>query len=105
MRKNKEIRFPLSRSLPCMYKRDDSFAIDPQSFVYKCIEQLGDHKVEIGNLLGKASLQKVANSFYQEDPFQDEECINFNVFPICGGGCPIDRLTKKIGSEKLLFHI
>jgi len=34
-------------------------------------------------------------AFYEEDPFLDNECINCNVFPICGGGCPLDRINNK----------
>ncbi|MCC8095335.1 MAG: SPASM domain-containing protein [Tannerellaceae bacterium] len=39
----------------------------------------------------------MARSIFIADPFDDQECLACNVFPICGGGCPIDRQKKKEG--------
>lgn len=55
---------------------------------------------QIGNIKkGKISLSKLASTILGDNPFEDKECINCNVFPICGGGCPIDRLKKKKGED------
>lgn len=36
---------------------------------------------------------------FGHNPFESDECVNCNVFPICGGGCPIDR-NKNWGQNK-----
>lgn len=83
-------------SLPCMYRCKNSFAIDPAGDIYKCLEYLGDPQFKVGNLLeGKISYKKVAQATFAESPFEDDACLNCPVLPICGGGCPIDRIKHQ----------
>lgn len=87
-------------ALPCMYRCRDVFAIDPAGDMYKCLEHLGNPRYRVGNLLeGKLSKTRIAQSFFEEDPFEDPECKRCPVLPVCGGGCPADRLKKKEGKE------
>jgi uncharacterized protein len=89
------------KSLPCMYRSENCYAIDPAGYVYKCIEHLGNKRFAIGNILQKnISVTKLAKSAFEENPFDDEECINCNVFPVCGGGCPLDRIKNNKRKEK-----
>jgi|GEM_PF-6092900 len=65
-------------------------------FIYKCLEYLGCSQYKIGNLSeGTISLSKLASSIFDSDPFEDYKCINCKYFPICGGGCPLDRLKMR----------
>ena len=41
---------------------------------------------------GKVSLGRLAETAFSTDPFSDPECVSCAAFPICGGGCPIDRI-------------
>lgn len=87
-------------SYPCMYRHIKSFCIDPSGNMYKCLEHLGDPQYKIGNILeGKISQRKMVMATFQEDPFINTECLSCNVFPVCGGGCPVDRIKKKINHE------
>lgn len=68
---------------------------------YKCLEYLGIPELKIGNVCeGQISFSKMANTVFGNSPFNDTECCSCNVFPICGGGCPIDRNRNKGKSTK-----
>lgn len=81
-------------SMPCMYRKIASFAVDSDGNIYKCVEHLGAAQNKIGSLCsGTLSLRKLARTAFAADPFADSRCCNCNVFPICGGGCPLDRIS------------
>ncbi|WP_101690436.1 radical SAM/SPASM domain-containing protein [Dysgonomonas massiliensis] len=84
----------------CMFRNPKSFAIDPSGDMFKCIEHLGNPLYKVGNILHKnISLTKISQTTFEADPFLDQECTSCKVFPICGGGCPIDRIKKLKGED------
>lgn len=90
-----------SLSYPCMFRASWYFAIDPQGNLYKCIEQLGNPSERIGSLKdGIIDRYRMAMTAFQEDPFSDSRCLDCPVFPICGGGCPLDRIKKAKGESR-----
>lgn len=93
-------------SLPCMYRCKKSFAIDPAGDMYKCLEYLGDPRFKVGNLLeGKISPKKLAQATFSESPFENDACTDCPVFPVCGGGCPIDRIKERNAPDKTYCSI
>ncbi len=95
----KDIRLP-KLAYPCMFRQLNSFSIDPQGNIYHCLEHLGVPENRIGNLVdGTISLTKLSKTMLGDNPFDDEDCVKCKIFPICGGGCPIDRLKKKRGEN------
>ncbi len=84
----------------CPLRSNHSFIIGPDGFLYKCLEYLGDHSKSIGSILNHSfRIQDQANYIFNYSPFEDKECCNCNVLPICGGGCPIDRKNKTMGKD------
>lgn len=93
-------------SFPCMYRCKNSFAIDPAGDMYKCLEYLGDPQFKVGNLLeGKIFLKKIAQATFSESPFENDACMECPVLPICGGGCPIDRIKYRNHPDKAYCSI
>lgn len=87
-------------AMPCMFRCKNSLAIDSKGHIYKCLEHLGLPNNKVGDLAkGTLSLEKLSETMFGHNPFDSDECINCNVFPICGGGCPIDR-NKNWGKNK-----
>ncbi len=85
-------------ALPCMFRSTGHFAIDSAGYLYRCLEHLGDPRHSVGNLVeGKLSRAAMARTTFAEDPFDDPQCRQCNVLPICGGGCPLDRLAARRG--------
>lgn len=94
MKGHSDIALP-NLSLPCMFRRISSFSIDSQGNIYHCLEHLGNPSCKIGNVNeGKISLSKLASNIMGDDPFADKDCLSCRILPICGGGCPIDRLKR-----------
>ena len=85
---------------PCIFRSKSALVIDSKGFIYRCLEQLGQANTCIGNINKESiSFSKIAELTFEEDPFSDSECIKCPIFPICGGGCPLDRIKAK--REKL----
>lgn len=62
---------------------------------------LGQPQHSIGNIVEyKVSLGKMAKMTFENDPFDDAECRQCKVLPICGGGCPIDRKKGENKGQK-----
>ncbi len=97
---NPYVRIP-ALSNPCMYRTSWYLAIDSQGNLYKCIEQLGNPEERIGSLNDDfVSLKRLCLAAFQEEAFSDQECLNCPVFPICGGGCPLDRIKRANGETR-----
>lgn len=89
------------RSLPCMYRRTNQPAIDPEGNIYHCLEHLGKPSLRVGNVCkGTVSFAKIATMAFYGNPFDDEECRQCNVLPVCGGGCPQDIACCKDRTHK-----
>ena len=85
---------------PCMYRCKESLAIDSDGYIYRCLEHLGLPAAKVGDLSkGILSNTQMARTTFEDNPFDSSECTNCCVFPICAGGCPIDRLNKKKGKK------
>lgn len=94
------VRIP-SLSYPCMYRASWYYAIDPKGNLYKCIEQLGNPSERVGSLNEDfLSLQRMGACAFQEEAFSDPECRECSIFPICGGGCPLDRIKRAKGETR-----
>lgn len=90
-----------SLSLPCMYRKTNQPAIDPEGNIYHCLEHLGVPSYSVGNVCsGKMSFAKISGMAFMGDPFDDEECRKCNVLPVCGGGCPQDIMQCKNRNNK-----
>lgn len=89
------------RSLPCMHRCASQPVIDPEGNVYCCLEHLGHREMSIGSIAsGNVSLGKMADMFFEGDPFDDDECRSCPVLPVCGGGCPNDIANCNDRSHK-----
>lgn len=71
----------------CTMDAPDSYVIDPNGYVYKCISKVGQKECSIGNV--KEGFNEKAHLFI--DAFDSEMCEECKYFPICKGGCLINN--------------
>lgn len=91
---------------PCMFRRKNSYAIDSKGYIYQCIEHLGNQMYKVGDLnSGKINLDKIITNRFSNLPFEDEKCKVCAYLPICGGGCPIDRMKVQKGLSQSFCSI
>lgn len=77
----------------CMFRQPFSLNVDSEGYMYHCMEQFGNPRYRIGNIKDKSiNFSRLVQGMFTKDPFDDPECRECKVLPICGGGCPMDRL-------------
>ena len=67
----------------CTLDCPDSYVIDAEGYVYKCISQVGQPDKSIGNVI--TGFDETAHDRFS--PFVRKECTKCKYFPICKGGC------------------
>jgi uncharacterized protein len=87
----------------CVGIAHNRFVIGPKGELYKCWEDVGKPEMVVGNI---HETEPVTNPELRAqysigtDPYNDPECLECSVLPICGGGCANKRLRAKQFSEK-----
>jgi len=105
------IYYPSRLFQECAIRNRPSLSIDPEGYVYKCWEIIGNKKYSIGKL-NDGEITEVNNSMfnrqrYGADALVDKKCSNCNYLPICNGGCPIHRIENEFEGAKIdvcCFH-
>lgn len=85
----------------CMFRQPFSLNVDSEGYLYHCMEQFGNPRFRIGNIKNRSiDRSRLAQGMFAKDPFDDPECRRCKVLPLCGGGCPTDRLRHVVSSGK-----
>ena len=96
--------FPGYSISECAIRNPYSFSFDPDGYVYKCWEHIGDTKYAVGkvNKKGEFAVSNVMlmnRQLYGADPLEDSNCRKCSILPICSGGCPIQRIENLFDNE------
>lgn len=67
----------------CTMDAPDSYVIDPDGYVYKCISKVGQRECSIGNVMEGLNVE----AHLEVDVFESEMCSKCMYLPICKGGC------------------
>lgn len=100
------IKYPEQVFPECAIRNPHSIAFDPEGYAYKCWEIIGDKKYAIGVVNDKGHLANINKTvlnryLYGADPLNDKTCSSCSYLPICGGGCPHDRLKNEFDNKKV----
>ena len=87
-----KINYPSLISNYCTADKITSYVIDPQGNLYNCWSDIGIKKYSNGNLLDGIKISKRNLEYKVYDVFEDKQCSNCNILPLCMGGCPKNRL-------------
>ncbi len=74
----------------CSLKTDHELIFDVTGYIYKCISLVGNVKYSIGHISDPDVVKK--NHLYFEN-FLNESCKICKYFPICYGGCLLERIN------------
>ncbi|MEW6455223.1 MAG: radical SAM protein [Acidobacteriota bacterium] len=75
----------------CTADRLNSFVITPDGNIFKCWTEVAfSEENSIGNILKEPNPNQKRNwrKWLLWDPYENPECIECNILPICNGGCP-----------------
>lgn len=76
----------------------NTYVIEPDGTIQKCWNSVGTKQHMVGHLL-KTNIDlnlitQNQSEWYSWSHFENEECINCNVLPLCMGGCPYYTVNK-----------
>jgi uncharacterized protein len=73
----------------CSAVRENSFAIDPDGYLYKCWNEVGQQDKSIGSVVDGITNYERYVKWITFDPTDYQKCKDCEILPICGaGGCP-----------------
>ncbi len=72
----------------------NSFVVEPDGKLYKCWGEVGSSKANVGKINpdGHIDFNYRLDSWLAYSPFEDEECKNCEIFPLCMGGCVFNKV-------------
>jgi uncharacterized protein len=96
--------FPTSgASNLCIATSRYGYVIGPEGEIYKCFEDAGNDKMAVGSIHDPEPVSNralVVRYSTGADPFNDKDCVNCPVLPVCGGGCACKRLHSKYSGQE-----
>ena len=92
------IRFyPNAKIGGCAATYINTFVIDPEGYIYKCWVDVGKSERRIGDVFTKKfDFLLLSEYMVGTDMFNDEKCLNCILFPVCDGGCNLQRMNYKL---------
>lgn len=75
----------------CTMDAPNSYVIDAEGYVYKCISLVGQQERSIGNVLTRFN----DNAHLLYSPFSNTMCRKCKYFPVCKGGCLLNNSENK----------
>lgn len=74
----------------CCAELLNSFVIDPEGYLYKCWNEVGNTSSAVGNICDENFdiLGYKNGRWIKRNPIYDEKCSKCQLLPICMGGCP-----------------
>lgn len=91
--------YPSALFSNCSAGMENSFVIDPDGYMYRCLVEIGNVRNSYGNILdsnyeeNNESMNNLKYLMY--NPFEKKECIKCKVLPLCMGGCVYYALKNK----------
>jgi len=87
----------------CVATSHYGYIIGPEGGLYKCWEDVGKEHLSIGSVHEEEFItnpELLARYSIGTDPFNDAECMECAILPVCGGGCVSKRLRSRQFGEQ-----
>ncbi|WP_193323792.1 radical SAM/SPASM domain-containing protein [Marinifilum sp. N1E240] len=103
--------YPSLKNGACMANNLYTYIVGPKGELYKCMADFGIEDRIIGNISSEKGTNDgvVLNYLIRHNKYEDPECLECNIFPICTGGCSSERMhlaeDNSIQKENKLCNI
>ncbi len=85
----------------CQVDNVNAFVVSPTGELMKCWAELGNRPEVSAHLLHEETWPApVLGALEVRDPFDDPDCVECQLLPICMGGCPKTRAVRREGGTK-----
>lgn len=79
----------------CMAEHKYSFVVDPNGYIYKCVNDIGCENSAIASVIdNEVKGVSVVAKYLGRDPFTENECEDCPYIPLCYGGCVSEYIGK-----------
>ncbi|MBR4911831.1 MAG: SPASM domain-containing protein [Bacteroidales bacterium] len=100
-----QVRYPNLFFIECAIRNDYSVSFDPEGNMYKCWEHIGERKYALGKINKNGVVVNINKTLlnrqmFGADPLEDPTCRKCSYLPICGGGCPMQRIENVFNNGK-----
>jgi uncharacterized protein len=94
-------KLPMPTNITCIAQHINSFLIDPEGRVYKCLDYIGNPSKAAGTIDEEFDFgNKNFTDLFRFDPFINETCRKCQLLPVCLGGCPAKRINEVFTEEE-----
>ncbi len=101
--------YPGVKANYCCADHANSFVIDPEGYMYKCWNDVGNIDRAVGNVCDEEQDEKrfaLNLEYIMWSPFEHEKCVDCDILPICMGGCPYSGLhNDEPKCEKWIYSL
>lgn len=75
----------------------NSFVVDPDGYLYKCWNEVGNIKSAVGNIKEDSfDITGYKNGgWLKRNPLNAAKCKDCTILPVCMGGCPYNDVALK----------
>ena len=89
----------------CAIRNDMAVSFDPEGYMYKCWEVIGNKEYAVGRLDSEGRLVETNRTLlnrqlYGADPVENKTCSACRYLPVCNGGCPLQRIENEFEGKK-----
>jgi uncharacterized protein len=93
--------FPSFNSGHCMATNFNAWLVGPEGELYNCQAEVGLPNRVVGNIKENTitAMDYLSEFIVGVSPFENGQCRQCSVLPLCGGGCALDRIAKKNGKK------
>lgn len=86
--------YPSLRSNFCGAVKLNNYVIDPEGYLYKCWNVIGNHDFSVGNIINNQIFGIEHIKWLSYEP--TGKCLNCKMLPLCIGGCPYKYFSEGV---------
>ena len=95
-----QVRYPQNFIAECAIRNPYSISFDPEGYLYKCWEHIGNPSFAIGKIDKNGNITNFNSLIFNRqmfgsDQLEDPQCRKCQYLPLCNGGCPIQRIENE----------
>jgi len=95
-------KLPSPMATFCMTQTVNAHLIDAEGYLYRCWNHVGDKEKRYGNIADAINyMDDNFQRLFAFNPFEQTECYECNLLPVCMGGCPARRTDRELPAEKM----
>lgn len=92
--------YPSYKFSECSIRNPNVAVIGPEGEIYKCWNDVGKQDRVVGDIWGKVSNERLLLQYLAgADPYDDAQCRECVLLPVCSGGCPYQRIMQQAGKK------